>query len=597
MFSIVKSLFHRAAALWRQRAAQAGERRRTRAFLRHCLALAASEPPPARADAESITISLVVPTYNTPPAYLDDLVASFLKQAGAADELILSDDGSNRPETHARLRALEDLRIKDPRIRVVFNGENRGIAAATNAGIAEARGIWIALADHDDALFPHALDQIRRALRAHPACRFLYTDEIITDGRLRPEGLFLKPAWDPVLLSGVNYVNHLSLYRREGLMAIGGLRPGFEGSQDYDLLLRYTRGLRADEILHLPYPAYLWRRDGASYSATFLDRATAHARAALGERFGSSKAPVPVGPARIADLHRVRFDMGMAAWPPVTVILPSLEAPALIEAVLAGLLERTDYPALDIVVVDNGSRSPEVLEIYRRYRQAHANIEVSIEPGAFNFAHSVNRGVAMARGEHLLILNNDIEILDPDWLKEMVSCLAYEGVGIVGAKLLFPDRTLQHAGVIVGFGGLAGHWYLHQSETFAGPMARLGVRQSFSAVTGACMLVSRACWARVGGFDTDNFAIAYNDVDYCLRARRAGFRVVWTPFATLLHHESATRGSDETPENIARFRREQDNLRRLHATDRYDDSAINPWYSKDRATPEPILLKRLPPAR
>ena len=203
----------------------------------------------------------------------------------------------------------------------------------------------------------------------------------------------------------------------------------------------------------------------------------------------------------------------------------------------------------------------------------------------------------MAKGALVLLLNNDIEIVERDWLKEMVSCFEFDDVGVVGAKLLYPDRTIQHVGVIAGLGGYAGHWFIGQDKDFPGPMGRLHVRQSLSVVTGACMLVSKDCWRSTGPFDEDVFPIAYNDVDFCLRTIDKGFRVVWTPFATLIHHESATRGSDETRENVDRFNRDKASLRDRHRTDTYEDRYFSPWYSKRHSHPRPIFLDRLPPAR
>jgi len=203
----------------------------------------------------------------------------------------------------------------------------------------------------------------------------------------------------------------------------------------------------------------------------------------------------------------------------------------------------------------------------------------------------------MATGDHVLLLNNDIEVTDPGWLKEMVACLAYPNAGIVGARLVYPDGTLQHVGVIVGLGGVAGHWFCGQPASQPGPMGRLMVRQTLSAVTGACMLISRECRAATGEFDEKTFAIAYNDVDYCLRAGERGFRTVWTPFATLVHHESASRGSDETPANQPRFLREQEALRAKYGLESYVDRAFNPWYGRRSSKPGPASLEQLPEPR
>lgn len=564
--------------------------------------LAAVDPPHPRLRELSASgtrlISLVVPVYNTRPEYLADLLASFGKQIlpGRTEnlfEMVLSDDGSTEAETLGWL----NTHASEPNLRILRNSENRGIAAATNAGICAANGEWIALIDHDDAIAPYGLERIARVLVDHPEAQFLYTDELITDGKLNPEGAFLKPAWDEVLLSGVNYINHFSVYRRERLMALGLLRDGFQGSQDYDLLLRYTRGLRAGEVRHLPYPAYLWRRDGSSYSALYMEKATANARKALAERYEQGGQPLAVLPALNPDLHRPDFAGARQSWPSVSVIIPSRNAKALIEQVMQGLIEKTDYPDLEIIIVDNGSDDAEVLALYKTWRAGPVPFRADIVPEPFNFSRAVNRGLRQARGEVLLLLNNDIEILEPGWLKEMVSCLAYPDTGIVGAKLLYSDRKIQHVGVIAGLGGLAGHWFIGKGPGTPGPMGRLHVRQSLSVVTGACFLISRACWEKVGPFDEEKFAIAYNDVDFCLRALEQGVRVVWTPFAELIHHESASRGSDETPQNIERFRREQNNLRERHRTDTFRDRAYSPWWRTSHSLPAEIMIDKLPSPR
>ncbi|TXL75746.1 glycosyltransferase [Vineibacter terrae] len=558
------------------------------------LTMAALTPVEAQTLASpELQLSFVVPVYNTSARHLDDLYASFRAQPEGTAELVLSDDGSTLSETRTWLSAHANA----PFVKMVASRDNRGIAAATNAGIAAARGAWVGLVDHDDALSPFAVARILDALHEHPEAAFLYTDEVITDGALKPVGYHMKPAYDPVLLSGVNYINHLSLYRRARLLAIGSLRSGFDGSQDYDLLLRYLAGLPRHEILHLPFPAYLWRRHDQSFSTTSLDRALKSARQALGEQYGSPEAPLPIEGAIAPTLHRLRFDNAIKAWPKVSIIIPSRDSYELISRLLEDLTTRTDYPEREIIVVDNGTTDARVLKLYEQARAQVPGFQVEIKPEAFNFSRQVNRGIRLAAGEHVLLLNNDIKVTDSQWLREMVSCLAYPRTGIVGARLLYPDRSLQHAGVIVGLSGLAGHWYHAKPQDFPGMMGRLHVRQSLSAVTAACMLISRACLDEVGLFDEEVFAVAYNDVDYCLRAGKRGYRIVWTPFATLVHYESVSRGSDELPANMARFAREKAALRERHATDRFEDPAFSPWFNRGHSDGRLILLDRLPEPR
>lgn len=587
MLAPLKNLWKRGIARLVQRRANKQYRLLLQSLTGRAQSLAANELKGQQVDSDAVFISVITPVYNAPRAYIDDLVKSFVDQNYRHSELILVDDGSSSPETIDTLSSISQNRVRCIRLE-----QNLGIVAATNKGLSEAVGNWVTFLDHDDAFAPHALHMISLSIQQNNECEFLYTDEVITNRHLVVADIFLKPAFDRVLLSGVNYINHCSVYQTDKVRAIGGFRAGFEGSQDYDLLLRYTSALKDEAIVHLPYPAYLWRRDGQSYSAKHLDRATEAAREALSQVYGGA----PVHPSPLLDgLHRV--DLASAtAFPKVSVIIPNINSPRLLDRVMNGLLGQTDYPDMEIIIVDNGSTDPDTLELYGRYG-ARGNVIIDIIPEPFNFSRVVNRGAGQATGPLLLLLNNDIELVEPSWLKEMVACLGYEGVGVVGAKLLYPNRCSQHLGVIVGFGNYAGHWYMEQPVDFPGPMGRLAVRQSLSAVTGACLLTTRQCWDDLGGLDEHEFKIAYNDVDYCLRALEKGHKVVWTPFATLIHHESATRGSDETPQNRQRFEQEKANLDRRHHTIGYQDPAINPWYTTDRSYPVPRLLPSLPPAR
>jgi O-antigen biosynthesis protein len=538
-------------------------------------------------------ISIVVPTYNTPVRYLKELVESYRSQKYYASELILTDDGSTDVATIALLNEIEAAQTAI----VGRSTQNEGIAKATNRGISRARGTWIGLLDHDDVLAPHALTIVDNAIEEYPDATFFYTDEVIADEELEPLGYHLKPAFDPVLLSGVNYINHFSLFRRARLYAVGLLRSGFEGSQDYDLLLRYLDGLPAATIYHIPYPAYLWRRGSSSFSTQFAKQSIDNARQALHESYQRKGLSISIEAALNSDLHRPRFDLDIKHWPSISVVIPSRDHFELISRVLDDLTLRTDYPNLEIIVVDNGSIDSKVSDLYNQFKAKNSRFKVEHHPGPFNFSTLVNRGIEVASGDAVLLLNNDIEIVASDWLREMVSCLQYPNTGIVGSRLLYPDHTLQHVGVIVGFGRLAAHWFHGKPNAFPGPWGRLYVRQRFSAVTGACMLITKECITRVGLFDASRFAVAYNDVDYCLRAQSMGFHTVWTPFATLIHHESASRGSDEAIQNRERFANEKRELRTRHATATFTDPASSPWYTLDRSDPGLVLLNSLPVAR
>jgi O-antigen biosynthesis protein len=444
------------------------------------------------------------------------------------------------PRTDAAELIVCDSSLQDP-------------AARWMEALERARAPFVLWIDGEGRPTRFGLERIAAALAAHPHARALYADELVATPRGRPAGVVLKPAFDPVLLAAFDYIGRPVVFRRDRALALGGFDEG-----DRALALRLAAEAAPGEILHLPYPAW------------------------IGPPRPAARA-VPEGAAR------------RGPWPKVGVVIPSRDAPDLIGAALAGLFARTDYPDFDVTIVDNGTSDPRTLALYRAH--AGPRFRVATRPEPFNFSRAVNRGAALTDAPLLLLLNNDVEVIEPGWLKEMVACLDRPDVGIVGAKLLYPDGTLQHAGVIAGLGGYAGHWHLGRPESEPGPQGRLHARQSLSVVTGACMLVTRACFEAVRGFDEETFPIAYNDVDFCLRAGAAGYRVVWTPFARLVHHESASRGSDETPENRARFARDKAALRERHRTDILEDRAYNPWAVRDSAEPWPAARADLPKAR
>ena len=507
-------------------------------------------------------LSLVVPVYNTPVRYLDTLYESYQRQGSKHVELILSNDGSTNEET---LEWLNSLELSDSVI-LVSTQENGGIAQALNKGVEQCRGEWVSFLDHDDLIAPNAFKVIFKALQENPETQFAYTDELIIDDELKAINLFLKPEFDPVLLSGMNYINHFSLFKRQKLEEVGKFNPELDGSQDYDMLLRYLKHIAPGSVLHIPFPAYWWRQIPQSFSHQFLEKALDAARKTLKKHYGKDGYEVETGPALNPELHKVSFTPVEDNWPEIGIIIPNKNSPVLVKKIVHDVFEKTDYPNYQVLIVDNGTTDPEVLEFYDEMSAKHSNFEALVETEPFNFARSVNKGFNKLSCDHFLILNNDVEMIADDWLREMVSCLAYDDVGIVGAKLLYADDTLQHAGVLVGMSGLAGHWFYKFKSDEDGPMARLKVRNSMTCVTGAVMLISGECLETVGSWDETNFAVAYNDVDYCIRAHNAGFRIVWTPFACLYHHESLSRGSDKSRANRDRFQREKTNLQSIHNT-------------------------------
>lgn len=499
-------------------------------------------------------ISVVMPAYATPVKLLREAIASVQAQIYPHWELCICDDASPGP---AVWKLLSDAAAADPRIKIVRRKKNGHISAATNSALALATGEFVALMDHDDILPERALYEVAAVLDRHPDADLIYSDEDKIDDDGRRFEPYLKTDWNYDLLLGQNMVSHLGVYRRSLLNAVGGLREGFEGSQDYDLALRIAERTAPEKIHHIPWVLYHWRQQGetASFSESFLAKCADSAQRAVSEhlaRTGQKGCDV------------ISMD-GMPGWvrvkrplpsppPLVTAIVPTRDRADLMEQCARGFLEDTDYPSLELLIVDNGSEEPETHALFERLRQ-DPRVRIIDAPGPFNFSALNNRAAAEAKGEILLLLNNDIEMREPSWLAEMVAHVVRPNIGAVGAKLLYPDGKVQHGGVLLGIGvdKVAGHCGHLLEGHDPGPFGRLAIAGNASAVTGACLAMRREVFEQVGGLDDVGLKVSYNDVDLCLKVRAAGYDIVWTPWAELVHHESASRGLDHAGEKRERF--------------------------------------------
>jgi len=493
--------------------------------------------------------SIVVPVYNTPRHVLAEMVSSVKSQIYKNWELCLVDDAS--PEPHVR-GFLESLSDDEGRIKFVLREKNGGISAATNSALELVDGDYIALLDHDDVLPAHALATVATYINRHPDSDIFYSDEDKLDKKGRRYDHFFKPDWNPERLYGQNYLNHLTVIRASMMRSLGGFRSGVEGSQDYDLVLRAIASTKAP-IIHVPHILYHWRiyGDAGTFSSTQRERATDSARKAIAEHFHAAGQTVVVT-AAIDGFHRVvRSDPDR--WPKVSVIIPTRDRADLLKACLNGL-RRTDYPDIEIILADNGSIETETAIFFEEAKRS--GIVVVDCSGPFNYSRINNQAAKVARGDILLLLNNDTEIIDHAWLKEMVRYLQKSDVAAVGAKLLYPDRTIQHAGVVLGIGGVAGHLYISEPEKASGYYGALGIARDVSCVTAACMAIRKSVFDEIGGFNDADLQVAYNDVDLCIRIRQAGYRIIFTPFAVLTHHESKSRGADTAGKNLKRLQGE-----------------------------------------
>jgi GT2 family glycosyltransferase len=517
-------------------------------------------------------ISLIMPVYNTPDQFLRAAVDSIRNQIYSHWELCIADDCSTEPHVG---QILDEMAAADARIRVVRRSENGHISATSNSALEMATGDYVACVDHDDVLPEHALALSAIELAAHPDAGILYSDEDKLDHAGRRCDPFFKPDYDPLLLMGQNYVCHLCIFRRDLVTRVGGYREGFEGSQDWDLVLRVAELVEPAQVRHLPHVLYHWRQHDASTASALAAKpyaAEAGRRAVIEhlDRTGRT-GTVTRRPHAGHGFLRVAWDTP-DPLPLVSVIIPTRDGHVL-RRCLESLLSLTTYPEFEVVVVDNSSRALPTLEFLRAYE---GRITVMRDERPFNYPALNNAAVTRTTGDVVCLLNDDTEVISGDWLTEMVSQVVQPEVGAVGAKLYYDDGRIQHGGVVLGIHGVAGHPQRGWDRLSAGYFGHLGVAQNLSAVTAACMVVRRAAWDEVGGLDEVNLPVAFNDVDFCLRLRAAGWRVVWTPYAELFHHESVSRGPDHVGPRAAEFVRETEYMLSHWAGTLSSDPFYNP---------------------
>ena len=519
-------------------------------------------------------ISVVSPLYNTPLPYLEQMIESVRGQSYPNWQLVLADASD---AAHGEVgRCARRFAEKDGRILYLKLAENGGIAANTNAGLAAAQGDWLTLLDHDDLLYKNALYRVAEA--AAGGADFVYSDEIVLSENLKElVDYHFKPDFAPDYLRGCNYITHLAAFSRALLeRAGGGERSEYDGSQDYELILRLTE--QAQKVVHIPYVLYIWRSHAGStarsmeakpYALAAGERAIDHHLARVGLAGRAERIPGCPG------AYRVRY--ALTGAPLVSVIIPSKDHTADLDRCLSSLYQKAGYENFEVIVVENNSADPATFEYYEKAKRAFPRLRVEVWDGPFNFAAINNFGRRFAKGGQLLLLNNDIQLLSDGFLAEMLMYSQRPDVGCVGAKLYYPDDRIQHAGVFLGLGGTAGHSHKSHPRASAGDLYRLVTPQDLMAVTGACLMVKADLYDGQGGLDEENFAVAYNDIDLCLKLWRQGLVNVFTPFAEGYHYESRSRGLDETGENARRYAGEK-----ARFIARYKDliDAGDPYYNR-----------------
>ena len=495
--------------------------------------------------------SIVIPVYKTPEKFLKEMLDSIVEQTYANWELCIA-DGS--PAGESVENVLKKYAEKDARIRYQVLGENRGISGNTNVALEMAEGDFIVLADHDDRLTPNALFECAKKLNENENCDVLYSDEDKLD--MDGDELFdphFKPDFNLDLLRSNNYICHLLVVKKTLVQEVGGQKKEFDGAQDHEFLFRCVE--KAKGIEHIPKVLYHWRVHKASTADNPLSKKYAYdaGKRAVTEHIHRCGEEAEVTDTLFPGFYRAKYQV--TGEPLVSIIIPNKDHHTDLDLCLRAIETRATYRNVEFIIVENNSTEKETFEYYEKIQKEFSNVHVVTWEREFNYSAINNFGVTFAKGEYLLFLNNDTELIAENFIEEMLGLCQREDVGAVGARLLYQDDTIQHAGVVIGFGGIAGHTFigLHKAENSY--FHRAMSTQDYSAVTAACLMTKKALFDEVGGF-TEKLAVAFNDIDYCMKVRASNHLVVYNPYALLYHYESKSRGLEDTPEKVARFNRE-----------------------------------------
>lgn len=523
-------------------------------FANHCPTEEEIAEQRKRVFAYAPKISILVPVYNTPAVFLKQMIQSVRKQTYSNWELCIANANPANPEVAEILRVASK---KDEKIKVVDVPENEGIAQNTNRALEIAAGEYIGLLDHDDLLAVNALYEVVNTLNADAGAEVIYTDEdkVTTDleEHFKPH---FKPDFNLDLLRSNNYICHFFVAKKELIERVGAFRKEFNGAQDYDLILRCTE--EAENIVHVPKILYHWRVHKESTSDNPMSKMYAYdaGKKAIEEHLKRCDTSGEVSHTKDLGFYRVKYPV--QGEPLVSILIPNKDQVDSLDKCLRSIEEKTDYHNYEIVIIENNSEKEETFRYYEKI--SSEKIRVIRWEKEFNYSAINNFGVRHAKGDYILFLNNDVEIINSDWMREMLSHCQRKEVGIVGARLYYPDDTIQHGGIIVGIGGVAGSVFVGLPKGYSGYMHKAALQLDLSAVTAACMMMKRRVFEEVGGFE-EKLKVAFNDVDLCLKTREKGYLVVYNPYVELYHYESKTRGAEDTKEKVRRFQTEIEYMR------------------------------------
>jgi len=500
-------------------------------------------------------VSIITPTYNTQKCYLTEMIESVLAQTYTNWELCVADDASTKVETVETLQYYEN---KYKNIKVIYRQNNGHISEASNSALSLAKGEYVTFLDHDDTLSPNALYEMVKKLNENPKLKLIYSDEDKIDENSKRYSPHFKSGWNPDMFFSQNYICHLVFLKTEVVDAIGGFRRGYEGSQDYDLLLRSLHVIQDDEIDRVEKILYHWRAIQGSTAYGSDEKTYAHNAGlrALQDYFTTQNAHVHVEDGMLPNTYKVNYLRDdIASSPLVSILIPTRDGYDILQKCIQSIIEKTTYTNYEIVVLNNGTICKKTLTYFKTIEK-HDKVRVLAYDKPFNYSEINNYGVSKSRGDIIALVNNDIEVVNGNWLDEMVSHARRKEIGAVGAKLYYDEGNIQHGGVVLGIGGVAGHAHKHFAHDAHGYFSRLKIVQNYSAVTAACLVVRKELFYEVGGLDEENLTIAFNDVDFCLKLQEKGYRNLWTPYAELNHHESKSRGMEDTEKKKRRFEQE-----------------------------------------
>ena len=503
---------------------------------------------------EPVTISVLVPAYRTPEAFLRQMIESVLNQTYPYLELCIADGSGKNISVE---KVVKEYQANDQRVRYQRLEKNEGIAGNTNAAIRMATGDYLALFDHDDLLSPNALFEVASTIEKDKA-DVVYTDEdkVTSDLKEHFQPHF-KPDFNPDLLCSNNYICHLFVVKRSLALKLGGQDPAYDGAQDYDFIFRCTE--EAEKIVHIAKILYHWRVHQASTadnptSKMYAFDAGKRAIEAHLQRIG---AKAEVSHTKDLGFYRVKYQV--QGNPKVSIVIPNKDEKETLKKCLESIWQKTTYSNYEIILVENNSTTREIRDYYQEL-DGKNGVRVVYWDKEFNYSAINNFGISYAKGEYILCLNNDITVISPEWMEELLANCQRPEVGIVGARLYYPDNTIQHAGIVLGMGGCAGSLFVGLARSRGGYLHKAALQQDLSAVTAACFMVKKEAFEKVGGFE-EKLAVAFNDVDFCLKVRHAGYLVVYDPYAELYHHESKTRGYENPEAKKRRFQEEIEYMR------------------------------------